>query len=159
MRNVQLLVYRISTSMEGLAGIVLIFMMLLTTADIIGRVFGRPIIGAYELISFACGIVVAFSIPITSWMKAHIALDLVYKHLPPRLRRGWLLVLRIINMSLFLLIACFLIKMANDYLRNKVVCPTLGIPLYPIAYAMAAACLAQCLVMVNEVIILLRGDE
>ena len=59
-------VFWLSRAMEVVAGVFLVFMMLLTTFDVILRAFGRPIIGTYEMVALSGGIVIGFSVPITS---------------------------------------------------------------------------------------------
>jgi len=48
-----------SSGLEVIAGIALISVMLLTGCDIVGRAFRMPILGAFELVSFAGGLALA----------------------------------------------------------------------------------------------------
>ena len=54
-------VLRINTAMQAIAGIFLTFIMLLTTLDVIGRLFGKPVSGAVEIIAICGGVVVVRS--------------------------------------------------------------------------------------------------
>ena len=52
-----------------------IAMMLLTSADVILRLFRRPITGAYEIVGLLGAIVISFSLAYTSVEKGHIAVE------------------------------------------------------------------------------------
>jgi len=67
-----------------IAGIAVIAMMLLSTADVVLRRFGKPIPGTYELVGFLGTIVVSFALGFTSLEKGHIAVELLVSKLPLR---------------------------------------------------------------------------
>ena len=56
----------ISKLLNFIAGVALTFMMLLTVVDVLFRAGGHPLIGAYEIVALAMGIVIGFGIPQTS---------------------------------------------------------------------------------------------
>ena len=62
-------VHQISRYINVVAGIAITFIMLLTVADVILRIFRKPIVGTYELVGFSGAIVIGFAIPLTSWMR------------------------------------------------------------------------------------------
>ncbi len=68
-------VYGITRVMEAVAGVILVFMVVLTTADVIMRAFGRPIAGTYEIVAFGAGMVIGFAFPITAWVRGMIFVD------------------------------------------------------------------------------------
>ena len=72
-------IYWLSRVMQVVAGVFLVFMMLLTTCDVILRIFSRPIIGTYEMVALSGGIVIGFSVPITSWVRGQIFVDFLYQ--------------------------------------------------------------------------------
>ena len=55
-------VRRFSGWMNGLSGIVLFLMMMLTVVDVALRIFWKPITGTYELVAMAGAVVVVFVI-------------------------------------------------------------------------------------------------
>ena len=59
-------------SFHVIAGITLAFMMLVTFTDVVMRIFGRPIVGTMEIISFCGAVVIGFAIPYWSWMEVHV---------------------------------------------------------------------------------------
>jgi len=67
-----------------LACAAVIAMMLLSTADVVLRLFGKPIPGTYELVGFLGTVVVSFALAFTSIEKGHIAVEILVEKLPQR---------------------------------------------------------------------------
>ena len=80
MRAFLAVIKKISGWMNGLAGVVLFLMMMLTVTDVVLRAFGKSIIGTYELVAIAGAIVVGFAVAQTSWDKGHIFVDFLLEH-------------------------------------------------------------------------------
>ena len=76
MKTTLKVVLRLCKSMSLVSEVTLTFMMLLTVSDVILRSFKRPIIGTYELVAFSGAVAIGFSVPITSWMRGHVSVDL-----------------------------------------------------------------------------------
>ena len=68
---------RLSTWMEIVAGVALIGVMLLIGTDIIGRIFGYPVPGTYEIVSLTGGLIIGLALPATSRTKGHVSTDLL----------------------------------------------------------------------------------
>ncbi len=49
--------------------------MLLTVADVVLRLLGRPIVGTYELVALGGAVAIGLSLPLTSWVRGHIYVD------------------------------------------------------------------------------------
>ena len=141
-----------------IAGISLTFVMLLTISDVILRFFRMPIVGTYELVAFAGAVVIGFSLPLTSWLRAHIFVDFAILKFPRNIRDAFNIVTRCMVLILFVLIGWNLLKYALDLQRSGEVSPTLHIPFYPVAYGIGIACFVQCLVMVCDIVKILGGE-
>ena len=152
-------VLKINKFMQVIAGIALTFMLLLTTADVVLRIFGKPIPGAVEIISICGGIVIGFTVPITSWMKGHIAVDFVTNALPRTLKNGVEIITRCVGIGLFLMIAWNSWKIGTGFFTGKEVSGTLELPLYPVAYALAASFFVLALVLLCDIIKILGGSH
>ena len=140
-----------------IAGISLTFLMLLTISDVILRFFRMPIVGTYELVAFAGAVVIGFSLPLTSWLRAHIFVDFAILKFPRNIRDVFNIVTRCMVLILFVLIGWNLLKYGLDLQRSGEVSPTLHIPFYPVAYGIGIACFVQCLVMVCDIVKILGG--
>jgi len=141
-----------------IAAAALLFLMLLTIADVGLRILGRPIVGTYELVGLAGALAVGLSLPLTSWVRGHIYVDSFVARLP-RLPRAILNVAtRLLVLALFLLLGSNLIRYAMDLRRAGEVTPTLRVPFFPIPLAVGLSCLIECLVMVADIVKIFRKE-
>jgi TRAP-type C4-dicarboxylate transport system permease small subunit len=130
-----------------IGGVSLIFIMLLTGADVVLRLVSQPIVGTYELVSFGSALVVGFSLPYVSLRRGHFFVDFLINQFPRRLKIGFQLITRIMGVALFMLLSWNLIKYALDLRRVGEVSPTLNIPYYPFVLAVGICCLFECLTL------------
>ena len=147
---------RISNWMEVFAGIVLVLIMVVTGCDIVGRIFGSPIPGTYEMVSFAGGLVIGLALPVTSRERAHVVVDIVTSRVSSRAGAMLHVITRLMVIALFLLLGYATIRMGIDFRAYGQVTPVLGFPYYPVAYIISGACFVESLVLVVD---LLKGGE
>lgn len=152
------LVYRLSRAMQAIAGLALVFMMTLTTCDVILRIFGKPIIGTYEIVAFSGGVVIGFSTPITSFMRGQIFVDFFYQKFPMVTQNILNTTTRLVDIALFSVISWNLMIMGRDMYRSGEVSLTLQLPFYPVAYGIAFAMFVQCLVLVCDIAKIAKGE-
>jgi TRAP-type C4-dicarboxylate transport system permease small subunit len=151
-------IYALSRFMQVIAGIALVFMMSLTTCDVILRIFSKPIIGTYEMVAFTGGMVIGFSLPITSFVRGQIFVDFFYQKFPQFWQNVFNVVTRLMVMVLFLFIGWNLMVLASDMVRSGEVSLTLQLPFYPVAYGIGVSCFVQCLVIVGDLIKIAGGQ-
>jgi len=145
-------IYRLSQGAFTIAGITLTAMMLLTVSDVILRTFGRPLVGAFELVAFFGAVAIGFSIPLTSWVKGHIYVDFLISKLSPSGRKGFQVATRSATMVLFIIIGWNLFKMGLDLQRSGEVSPTLQLPFFPIVYGIGMSCLLESAVLFADMV-------
>ena len=141
---------RISNWMEVFAGILLVLIMVLTGCDIVGRIFGSPIPGTYEMVSFAGGMVIGLALPVTSRERAHVIVDILTSRVSSRAGTILHVVTRLMVIALFLLLGYAFIRMGIDFRAYRQVTPVLGFPYYPVAYIISGACFIESLVLVVD---------
>jgi len=149
---------RISRFLNIIAGISLTFLMLLTMSDVILRLFKRPVVGAYELVAFSGAVVIGFSLPLTSWVRAHIFVDFFILKFSKKVQNIFNIVTRCVVIFLFLLIGWNMIKYAMDLQKSGEVSLTLQLPFYPVAYGVGVSCFIQCFVLVCDIIKIYGGE-
>ncbi|MEO0248382.1 MAG: TRAP transporter small permease [candidate division WOR-3 bacterium] len=137
MRTFLTVISRIITYMTVVAGVSLTFIILLTVCDVLLRAFGHPILGVYEIVAMAGGVVIGFVAPYTSWIRGHIFMDFVLQKLSPRMRKTFNVITRCVGIGLFLMISWNVMKIAANFYDVREVSNTLQIPLYPIAGGVA----------------------
>lgn len=133
-----------------IAAVAIFFMMALTCADVVLRLFRMPIPGTYEIVSFMGAVAVAFAIAYTSVEKGHVAVSLVVQLLPGRLQAVVESILAVIGIMLFALIAWQSALYALDCQRSGEVSLTLQLPFYPIIYGVAFGAGVVCLVLLVD---------
>jgi len=147
-----------SSALAAVAAAALTFLMLLTIADVVLRILGRPIVGTYELVALGGAIAIGLSLPLTSWVRGHIYVDSFASRLP-RLPRAILNVAtRLLVLALFLLLGWNLLKYALDLRSAGEVTPTLRVPFFPVTLGVGLSCLLECLVMVSDIVKIFRNE-
>lgn len=72
--------------LDGVAGVTLFLLMLLTTVDVVGRYFfNLPVRGSVELTQLMLASVVFLALPTVCWREEHVSIDLLDAVLPKRL--------------------------------------------------------------------------
>ena len=148
----------LSRFLNVIAGIALTFLMFLTLGDVILRLFKRPIVGTYELVAFSGAVVIGFSLPLTSWLRAHIFVDFFILKFSKKVQNVFNIATRCVVIFLFLLISWNLIKFGMDLQKSGEVSLTLQMPFYPFAYGVGICCFVQCLVLICDIVKILGGE-
>jgi TRAP-type C4-dicarboxylate transport system permease small subunit len=148
-----------SSVLSAIAGVALAFLLLLTVADVVLRVLGRPIVGTYELVAVSGAVAIGLSLPITSWVRGHIYVDSFVERLPRVPRVVLSIATRLLVLGLFFLIGWNLIKYALALRAAGEVTPTLRVPFYPVVIGVGVSCLVECMVMIADIVKGLRGGD
>jgi TRAP-type C4-dicarboxylate transport system permease small subunit len=146
-----------SAWMEKLAGLALVIIMLLTGCDIVGRVFKAPIPGAFELATFAGGLIVGLAVPMSARMKEQVKIEILTERLPRFMRLGLETVTRLVGAAFLLCVSYALVQMGNDLRLSGELSAVLHLPFYYVAYAMGFAFLVVSMVLTREMIALWRS--
>jgi len=148
----------VSKGMDCVAGAALVLIMLITSTDVVVRYLGHPIPGAYDMVMFGGALVIGFAIPRTSLDRTHIVVDIVTEKLPHG-RVLLELITRVLALALFLLLGWNLTKLGASFSRTGDGTLTIGLPLYPIAYALGFCAFAECLVLVADMVRVIHGGR
>jgi TRAP-type C4-dicarboxylate transport system permease small subunit len=150
---------KMSKWMQAISGVVLTCLMLLTTADVIGRIFDHPIIGTYDFVGLGGAIVLGFGLPVTSWARNHICVEFLYEKWSPSVQKAATIITRLIGIVLFVFIGWNLYKLGYDLQVAGEVTLTRHLPFHPVAYALAVCCLGQIVVLVGEILKVVGGHN
>ncbi len=146
------------TVMNAIAGVALTFIILLTLADVVLRAFGWPILGTYEIVAMAGGVVIGFIAPFTSWVRGHIFMDFLIEKLSPGTKKTFDIVTRCVGICLFLMISWNVFKIGRNFYSVDEVSLTLQIPLYPIAFGVAFCFFVLSLVLFCDILKIAEGS-
>jgi TRAP-type transport system small permease protein len=142
---------RWSAWLEVIAGIALIGVMLLIGSDIVGRIFGFPIPGTYEIVSLAGGLILGLALPATSRAKGHVSADLLSGRLSEKPKLFLAVMTRLIGMAVFLLAGYGMVMMGIRLKISGEVTAVLALPFYYVDYAIGGAFLIQTLILLSEI--------
>ena len=148
-----------SKGLNFLAGVALTLMMLLTVTDVVCRAAGHPILGVYEVAALALAIVIGFGFPQTSLDKGHVYMEFLLEKLSGTGLKTLNTATRLASLVLFGLIGYNLFPIAAELYRSGEVSPTLKLPFYPVAYAVAVCCLLQAVVFIFDIVEIWRGNH
>ncbi|HVN98254.1 MAG TPA: TRAP transporter small permease [Syntrophorhabdaceae bacterium] len=152
------IIEKLSKALQVVGGVALVFIMLLTVADVILRRFGHPIVGTYEIVGLGGAVVIGFAIPITSWLRGHIFVDFFYQRFSPAGRAVFNITTRVFSLALFVLIGYNLFLYAGELYKSGEVTLTRQLPFYPVAYGLGVCCFIEFLVLIGDVLKIIGGD-
>jgi TRAP-type C4-dicarboxylate transport system permease small subunit len=138
--------------LENVAGVALVSIMLFSGIDIVGRAFGKPIPGTYEVISFAGGLIVGLAVPASAVGKVHIMVDMFSDKLSLGSKAILHCITRLIGGALLSITGFALIKLGSKLKAAGEYTPVLEISFYPVAYAMGVAFIVTALVLIMQAI-------
>jgi TRAP-type C4-dicarboxylate transport system permease small subunit len=125
----------------GICGILVV-----TCADVVGRSFGRPIFGAYDLVCMLAVVSFSFALAHTQIMKGHIGVDFLTSRLPRRVQGIIGAVVYLISIALLIVFAWRSAVLAGSLWARGEGSMTMQLPHYLFVYGIGVACLPLCLV-------------
>ena len=153
MRKLLGTVFAVSKVFNAIAAIALTLMIAITVVDVFLRTIGHAVVGAYEVIGMICApFVIGLAIPLSSWNKKHVAMDIVVSRLSSVGRNTFFVVTRVICILLFFFMGYNLLSVASVFRTSGEVTQMLHIPFYWVTYSVAIACFVECIVFICDII-------
>jgi TRAP-type C4-dicarboxylate transport system permease small subunit len=143
-------IFLLARKLDMLAAVAIVAMMCLTCADVLLRLFRRPITGTYELVSFLGALAVSFALAHTTAEKSHVAVSLVVRVLPQKIQGIIEGLVSLAGIVLFALISWQSVLYGMDCQQCGEVSLTLELPVYPIIYGIAFGAAVVCLVLLAD---------
>lgn len=134
------------------ACLAVVVMMLLSCADVALRLFGAPIPGTYEMVGFLGTVIISFALAYTSIQRGHVAVELIFDKLPPRVQCFVEAAGNLTGAALFGLMAWQSLAYGTDLRHSGGVSLTLQLPVYPFAYGIALGSGMPALVLLIDFI-------
>ena len=126
----------------------LMVMVLVTSAEVVLRIFRVSLTGAYDIVRIAAAITIAAALPYTTAIKGHVAIEYFFHKLG---RRGRIVVdvlMRLGGMALFSLLAWGCVDYGNSLRAKGEVSMTLQLPIFWVPYVLAVSCVLVVLIKV-----------
>lgn len=137
-------------------GVCLVAMMILTFAEIVGRLLGQhPVKGSFETIGQLLVPVASFGMAYTQSKRGHIDIDLLTKRFPQRAQVTVELIGYSLCLVTFSLLTWQVFVLGTVYWDKGLISQTLGFPLAPFVYLAGVACAVMCVELLTELIELL----
>jgi TRAP-type C4-dicarboxylate transport system permease small subunit len=98
------LLRRVVGVLAAVAGLAVAVMILVTCVDVVGRRFGHPLKGTYDIVELLGAITITGALPYTTACKGHVAIEFFFQRLsrPGRIIVDTLVRLIVISMFTFL---------------------------------------------------------
>jgi TRAP-type C4-dicarboxylate transport system permease small subunit len=128
------------------AGVSLMVMVLVTSAEVVLRIFRVSLTGAYDIVKMAAAITMAAALPYTTAVKGHVAIEYFFHKLGRRGRIAVDALMRAAGMALFSLLAWGCVDYGNSLRTRGEVSMTLQLPIFWVPYILAASCVLVALI-------------
>ena len=140
---------KISLGFEWVGLVAFVFMMLVTTIDVIGtKLFLLPVFGSLDMMMLAQLVAMTFAASSTLIIGLHVSVEFFVSLLPKRVQATIECIVFFLGIVLFAMIVWQLFLYSYDLQVEGEVTSTARIPYYPFAYGAGLACIPVCLVYV-----------
>ena len=129
----------------------LMVMVLVTSAEVVLRIFRVSLTGAYDIVKIAAAITIAAALPYTTAIKGHVAIEYFFHKLGRRGRTVVDALMRLGGMALFGLLAWGCVDYGNSLRAKGEVSMTLQLPIFWVPYVLAVSCALVVLIKVYHV--------
>jgi len=126
----------------------LMVMVLVTSAEVVLRLFRVSLTGAYDIVKIAAAITIAAALPYTTAIKGHVAIEYFFQKLGRRGRVVLDALMRLGGMALFGLLAWGCVDYGNSLRVKGEVSMTLQLPIFWVPYVLAVSCVLVVLIKV-----------
>lgn len=134
----------LSGKLKMVGALCLFGMGAVTTADVIGRLFGHPVFGSVELVSFMGVIAIATTLSFTHEHKGHIGVELFVMKLPATARRLIDLCTGVISLLLFAVVTWRLFDYSRKMRESGELSMNLQLPEYALIFFLACCFFIYC---------------
>jgi TRAP-type C4-dicarboxylate transport system permease small subunit len=122
-------------------------MVLITCTDIVLRLIGHPIIGAYDLVRVAGAISMACALPYVTAVKGHVAIEYFFQKMNLLGRNIVDRVLNLVGITLFSMLANESFRSGTKMKVRGEVTATLQLPMFWVLWLVAVCCFMVALVI------------
>jgi TRAP-type C4-dicarboxylate transport system permease small subunit len=152
MKTFLALVSGLSRFMSVIAGVTLVFVMLLTVLDVILRYFGFPIMGVYDLVALGGAVIIGFSVPYAAEKRVHVFMEMAQQFFGKTGKQVMNVATRLIALAISFLIGWNLIKLGTGFRQTGEASLTIQIVYYPIAIGLGICFFQQTLVFAAQIV-------
>ena len=154
MLNLFLNTAKLINRMMSFTGMLVLFlMMLLTTADVIGRyLFNKPVQGTFELTEIMLVTIVFSSMAFCQFSKGHISVDILVRHFPQKTQRIIDTFNYLATLVVLILISWMSFKNGVEVMNSKDMTMILEIPIYPFVFIVSLGAAGMAVEVLRDMI-------
>jgi TRAP-type C4-dicarboxylate transport system permease small subunit len=142
----------ITEKIAWIAQAAMVACMILVVSDVIKRIFTTGIYGVIELVEFIAGIILSMGIGYLTFVRGHVAVDVMVMRLRPRLRAVTELIVSVMALGITILLTRGMFDFAAWIDTSGQVTGVLAIPIYPFVYLVAGSLALTCVVLVRDLV-------
>src|SRR5699024_12249698 len=87
-----------------MSGVLLLALTLVAVGNIVGRTFGHPIPGTYEIVGWLAALSMGAGVAYTQAHSGHVNIDFLLNRVPIRLREGIQVVIYVLSAVMFVIL-------------------------------------------------------
>lgn len=140
----------ITDLLKKIGGFCLVGMMALTCADVIGRIFGHPILGSVELVTVMATTAIAMGLAYTHESKGHVGVEILVRLLSPRVQTMIELGTNILSLCLFGIVTWRMFLYAHDLYKTGEETVNLELPEFAFVYALSICLVVFTLTILRD---------
>ena len=121
---------------------------LVTVTDVVGRQFGHPVPGAYDLVRLLGAVAMACALPLTKAVKGHIAIEFFFQKMNRRGRAATDTLMRLALLFLFGALTWEFVRQGRIFQASGEQTPPMHLPVFWVFWVLALACgLTACVTL------------
>ncbi len=157
--NLLNIIKKLNKILITIAAFTLVVAMVEAVFNMLLRPIGYPVQGSFEVMGFACAVISALGLGYSQEQKAHISVDIIFRFLPFKIKRGLRFISRFISAVFFMAVSYRILCLGITYYFSQELSETLRIPIYPITFLVSIGFFALSLTLfLDTVILLLKKD-
>ena len=149
----------INRTFMGVACVVLLATMVMAVINMIGRPLKIPVAGSFELMGLGGALIVALTLGYSQERRTHIAVDILFNYFPPRLQHLFIATGDLVCAAFFGIAAWQMARFGRKLYITGEISETLGLPVYPVVFAVAAGLAGLALTQLVTVVAVRGGRE
>lgn len=148
----------LSTFFIWISGLALVCILFFTVADVIFRVFYRPITGVYDLTGLLGGVVIGLGLPLSIYKKVHVYMGFLVDSASSALKKILTTINTFCGIFLFSMFGWNLILFGIRQHKVGEVSGTLLLPFYPFSLVMGVSFLLSATILLNQWVAIFRKE-
>jgi TRAP-type C4-dicarboxylate transport system permease small subunit len=139
-------------ALAAISGLGIVAMMLVTCADVIMRIANHPLTGAFDIVKICGAITIATSLPYTTALKGHVAIEYFFHKLSKGARIIVDSIVRLLTTTLFCFLTWQCIKYGQSIKAVGQTSNTLEIPLFWVPWVLAFSTAVVAMVILHNLL-------